>query len=157
MALEIKDPLEIEMLPMAYSQREAANQSHETWKLKLNVDGCSKVDPGQAGYEGLLRDETGKGTEGVDIESDSELAINQIQIEPCLNSPYKALIEDAKFLLKRCNCSLCHTPREGNKCADLLANMRVAQDEHVLVLEEPPNEVKALIINDMIGVSVLRD
>lgn len=28
-------------------------------KLKLNTDGCSKGDPGQSGYGGLLRDETG--------------------------------------------------------------------------------------------------
>ncbi|XP_028068131.1 uncharacterized protein LOC114270746 isoform X1 [Camellia sinensis] len=27
--------------------------------LKLNIDGCSKEDPGQAGYGGLLKDETG--------------------------------------------------------------------------------------------------
>ncbi|GMP65273.1 hypothetical protein CsSME_00026140 [Camellia sinensis var. sinensis] len=157
--------------------------------LKLNVDGCSKGDPGQAGYGGLLRDDTGlwlwgfygklghcysleaelwaiyrgltilfqKGTKDVVIESDSELAINQLQNGPCLNSPYKAPIEDAKFLLKRCNCSLQYTPREGNKCADWLANMGVSQDKHVLVLEEPPEEVKALLIADLTGTSVLRD
>ncbi|KAL7167322.1 hypothetical protein ACSBR2_037900 [Camellia fascicularis] len=28
-------------------------------KLKLNTDGCSKSDPGQSGYGGLLRDEAG--------------------------------------------------------------------------------------------------
>ncbi|XP_028097553.1 uncharacterized protein LOC114297336 [Camellia sinensis] len=98
-----------------------------------------------------------KETKGVDIESYLELAINQIQNDPCLNSPYKALIEDAKFLLKRYDCSLQHTPKEGNKCADLLANMGVAQDEHVGVLEESLEEVKALAIDDMAGVSVLKD
>ncbi|GMP61060.1 hypothetical protein CsSME_00023673 [Camellia sinensis var. sinensis] len=31
----------------------------DSCKIKLNVDGCSKGDPGQAGYGGLLQDETG--------------------------------------------------------------------------------------------------
>ncbi|KAL7212809.1 hypothetical protein ACSBR2_015487 [Camellia fascicularis] len=89
--------------------------------------------------------------------TDSKLAINQIQIVPCHNSPYKALIEDAKFLLKTCNCSLQHTLREGNRCAYKLANMGVAQDEHVVLLEDPPEEVKALVIDDITGVCVERD
>ncbi|KAL7173272.1 hypothetical protein ACSBR2_032687 [Camellia fascicularis] len=72
-------------------------------------------------------------------------------------SKLNSLIEDAKFLLKMCDCSLQHTPRKGNKCTDLLVNMGVAQDEHVVVLEEPPEEVKALAIDDMTGVSVLKD
>ncbi|GMQ08371.1 hypothetical protein CsSME_00052119 [Camellia sinensis var. sinensis] len=158
-------------------------------KLKLNVDGCSKGDPGQAGYGGLLRDETGiwiwgfygklghctsleaelwaiyrgltilfqKGTKGVEIESDSELAIDQIQNGPNTHSPYKALIEDARFLLKRCDCLLRHTLREGNRCADKLASLGVEQGEHVVLLEDPPEEVKNLVIADMTGVSVLRD
>ncbi|GMP76765.1 hypothetical protein CsSME_00033307 [Camellia sinensis var. sinensis] len=144
----------------------------EKGKLKLNVDGCSKGDPGQAGYGGLLRDEMGlwiwgfygklghclsleaelwaiyggltilfqKGNQGVEIESDSELAINQIQSAPCSNMAYKALVEDTKFLLKRCDCSLRHTPIEGNRCANKLANMGVAQDDHVLLLEDPPKK-----------------
>lgn len=80
----------------------------------------------------------------MEIESDSEQAINQILQGPSQNSPYKALIEDTKFLLQRCNCSLGHTLREGNK----------AEDDHVVILEDPPPEFTPLIIDDMCGVSV---
>ncbi|XP_028055196.1 uncharacterized protein LOC114259389 [Camellia sinensis] len=158
-------------------------------KLKLNTDGCSKGDPGQARYGGLLQDETGtwiwgyygklgqctsieaeiwaiyggltilfqKGTTNVVIETDSEQAIQQIQHGPTPNSPFKALIEDAKFLLQRCDCPLIHTFREGNKVADLLANLGVAQSEHVLILEDPPTEATAFLIDDMLGVPAIRD
>ncbi|KAF5933851.1 hypothetical protein HYC85_030022 [Camellia sinensis] len=155
----------------------------------MNTDGCSKEDPGQAGYGGLLRDETGtwiwgyfgklghctsleaelwdiyrgltilfqKGTKDVVIESDSEQAINQLLHGPNQNSPYKALIEDAKFLLRRCSCSLVHTLRDGNKVADQLANLGVAQTEHVVFLEDPPDEVRASLVNDITGVRFERD
>lgn len=92
-----------------------------------------------------------KGTKDVKIESDSKQAINQILHGPNQNSPYKALIEDAKFLLQRCNCSFGRTLREGNKVDDQLANMGVVHDEH----ENLPDEVRSSIIDDMAGVSVI--
>ncbi|THF99618.1 hypothetical protein TEA_004063 [Camellia sinensis var. sinensis] len=46
---------------------------------------------------------------------------------------------------------------EGNKVADLLANLGVAQAEHVLILEDPPNEATALLLDDMLGVPTMRD
>ncbi|CAL5437935.1 unnamed protein product [Camellia sinensis] len=130
-------------------------------KPKLNADGYSKGDPGQAGYGELLRDETGtwllgyygtlghcssleaeiwaiyrgltilfrKGIKGVEIEYDSEQATLQIQHGPNQHSSYKAFIEDARFLLDRCNCSLGHTLQEGNRVADKLANLGMAQQE----------------------------
>lgn len=156
--------------------------------LKLNTDGCSKGDPGQAGYGGLLRDEAGtlvwgyygylghcsgvkaelwaiyheltilfqKGTMNVAIETDAAQAIDQIQNGLSHNSLFRALIEDTKFLLKRCNCNLGHTLREGNRVADMLANPGVAQTEHVVMLEDPPEAVRALVVEDMLGVGTVR-
>ncbi|CAL5362434.1 unnamed protein product [Camellia sinensis] len=188
-AHEIEEAYQSSLHPRPYQPRLIHWLHPPAGKLKLNVDGCSKGDPGQAGYGGLLRDETGiwiwgfygklghctsleaelwaiyrgltilfqKGTKGVEIESDSELAIDQIQNGPNTHSPYKALIEDARFLLKRCDCLLRHTLREGNRCADKLASLGVEQSEYVVLLEDPPEEVKNLVIADMTGVSVLRD
>ncbi|XP_028104658.1 uncharacterized protein LOC114303709 [Camellia sinensis] len=98
-----------------------------------------------------------KGTKDVVIESDSEQAINQLLHGPNQNSPYKALIEDAKFLLKKCSCSLVHTLREGNRVADQLANIGVAQTEHVVFLESPLDEVRASLVDDVTGVRFERD
>ncbi|THG01509.1 hypothetical protein TEA_013701 [Camellia sinensis var. sinensis] len=41
-----------------------------------------------------------RGVTNVEIETNSEQAIHQIQYGPSQNSPFKALIEDAEFLLK---------------------------------------------------------
>ncbi|GMP30557.1 hypothetical protein CsSME_00005172 [Camellia sinensis var. sinensis] len=98
-----------------------------------------------------------KGITNVEVETDSEQAMHQIQHGLTPNSPLKALIEDAKFLFHRCYCSLLHTLREGNKVADRLANMGVTQEEHVMIFEDSPAEVTALLIDDMTGVSVVRD
>ncbi|KAL7211808.1 hypothetical protein ACSBR2_014629 [Camellia fascicularis] len=59
--------------------------------------------------------------------------------------------------LQRTNCSLGHTLREGNRVADHLASMGVSQSDHVVILENPPDEVAALLIEDMTGVSFVRD
>lgn len=93
----------------------------------------------------------------VEIETDANQAIKLIQDGPSHNSPYKAIIEDTKFLMKRCNCTLSHTLREGNRVADRLANIGVAQDEHVVLLEDPPEAVTALVIDDMTGAHFERD
>lgn len=42
-----------------------------------------------------------KGTMDVDIETDATQAIKLIQDGPSHNSPYKAIIEDTKFLMKK--------------------------------------------------------
>ncbi|THG00481.1 hypothetical protein TEA_002907 [Camellia sinensis var. sinensis] len=103
-------------------------------------------------YELDFRDRTRAG-----LRVQSSVKNFQLILEgPCHNSLYRALIEDAKFLLQRCCCSLRHTPREGNKCADQLANIGVAQDEHVVVLDDPPENLQALLIADITGVSERR-
>ncbi|GMQ04707.1 hypothetical protein CsSME_00050038 [Camellia sinensis var. sinensis] len=89
----------------------------------------------------------------IEIDANATRAIKLIQSGPSHNSSYKALIEDIKFLMKRCNCSLGHTLREGNRDADMLANMGVAQDEHVVILDDPLEDVKALVISNTIGVT----
>ncbi|KAL7191554.1 hypothetical protein ACSBR2_023602 [Camellia fascicularis] len=96
-----------------------------------------------------------KGVTNVEIESDSAQAISNIQQGPTHNSPF--INEDAKFLLNRCNCSLGHTMREGNKVAGKLANLGVAQDDHVVILEDSPEAVRSLLIDDMTGNYVVRD
>ncbi|XP_028105293.1 uncharacterized protein LOC114304333 [Camellia sinensis] len=98
-----------------------------------------------------------KGTLDVEIETDAIQAIKLIQDGPSHHSPYKALIEDTKFLMSRCKCALSHTLREGSRVADRLANIGVAQDEHVVILEDPLETVTALVIKDMTGVHFERD
>ncbi|CAL5396480.1 unnamed protein product [Camellia sinensis] len=178
----------VKVLPRIYSNHSPLIVYTEG-NLKLNTNGYSKGDPGQAGYGGLLRNVTGtwlwgyygklghytnveaelwaiykgltilfqKGTIDVEIETDATQVIKLTQDGPNHNSPYKAIIEDTKFLMKRRNCTLGHTLREGNKVANRLANIGVEQDNHVVILEDPLENVIAVVIDDMNGAHFERD
>lgn len=157
-------------------------------KLKLNTNGSSKGDLGQAGYGGLLRDEAGtwlwgfygylgsctsleaelwgiyrgltiimqKDLANIQIETDSTQAMELIRDGPTANSPFRALIEDAHFLLRRCQCSIEAIPREANTSADAMANLGVNQQEHLIVIEDPPSSISALLVADMMHVGSRR-
>ncbi|GMP90230.1 hypothetical protein CsSME_00041449 [Camellia sinensis var. sinensis] len=187
-ASEIKEAVSSPLHPNSTASESIYWRFSVPGTLKLNVDGCSKGNPGQAGYGGLLQDETGtwiwgyygnlghcsgveaelwaiyrgltilfqKGTMNMAIETDAAQAIDLIQNGLSHNSPFRASIEDTKFLMARCTCTLGHTLREGNRVADMLANLGVAQTEHVVMLEDPPKAVRALVVEDMIGVSFVR-
>ncbi|GMP58876.1 hypothetical protein CsSME_00022384 [Camellia sinensis var. sinensis] len=130
-------------------------------KLKLNTDGSSKGDPGQAGYGGLLRDEAGTwvwgfyGYLGSCTSLEAELW-SIYRDGAAANSPYRVLIEDANFRLRRCQCSIEAIPRETNNSADAMANLGVNQQEHLIVLEDPPSSISVLSIADMMNVGSRR-
>lgn len=146
-------------------------------KLKLNTDGSSKGDEVGTwvwGYHGYLGNCTSleaelwdiyrgltiimqKGLSSIEIETDSQTAMELVRDGAAGNSPYQAIIEDANFLLRRYNCSIQTTPREANQCADALANTGVNQQEHLVFLENPPDCIFSLLIADMVNVSSKSD
>ncbi|CAL5436074.1 unnamed protein product [Camellia sinensis] len=67
-----------------------------------------------------------------------------------------ALIEDANFMLRRCNCSIQYIPREANQCADALANIGVNQTEHLVFLDDPPSSIISFLFADMVSASSRR-
>ncbi|GMP33309.1 hypothetical protein CsSME_00006691 [Camellia sinensis var. sinensis] len=157
-------------------------------QLKLNMDGCSKGNPGLAGCSGLLRDARGawifgyhgklesvtnkeaglwgiyrgltiileKSMHDVLIETDAATVVLNINNPTTSNYPYRALLEDIKFLMHRCNCVVSHILREGNQCANDLANIGVHHRENLVVLEDPPNEIASLLVTDIVGLSCER-
>ncbi|XP_028066585.1 uncharacterized protein LOC114269469 [Camellia sinensis] len=64
-----------------------------------------------------------KGLTNIEIETDSQTAMKLIRDGSAANSPYRALIEDANFLLRCCQCTLKAIPKEVNQSADALANL----------------------------------
>ncbi|XP_028120068.1 uncharacterized protein LOC114317531 [Camellia sinensis] len=58
-ASEIKDAFSYPIHPLSTAPKSIFWRFPIAGTLKLNTDGCSKGDPGQAGYGGLLWDETG--------------------------------------------------------------------------------------------------
>jgi len=153
---------------------------------KLNFDGASKGNPGQAGFGGIIRDSKGKlkqlyyGSLGWDtnnsaeleglwqglsiakefnlqpllVEGDSQIIINMAnriqngsqtrkvahswRLEARLNSIERELLQNRAL-------SFLHTKREGNKTADLLANLGVDCSLNLLSgkLDIIPNSQKA--------------
>lgn len=93
----------------------------------------------------------------IEIETNSHTTMELIRDGAAVNSPYRAIIEDATFLMRRCNCSIQTTPRVVNQCADALANIGVNQQEHLVFLENPPNCITPLLIADMMNASSSRD
>ncbi|CAL5395922.1 unnamed protein product [Camellia sinensis] len=71
-----------------------------------------------------------KGLSNIEIETDSQTTMELVRDGAAGNSPYKAVIEDANFLLRRCSCLIQAIPREANQCANALANLRVNQQEY---------------------------
>ncbi|CAL5407188.1 unnamed protein product [Camellia sinensis] len=153
--------------------------------VKLNTDGCSKGNPGPAGYGGLCRDARGtwifgfhghlesatseeaelwgiyrgltiileKSMRDVLFEADVEQVVIHINSATPSNYPYRALLEDIKFLMHRCNCEVRHILREGNQCADRLANIGVSLGDNLVVLDNPPPEIANLLVADIVGLS----
>ncbi|KAL7245022.1 hypothetical protein ACSBR2_000378 [Camellia fascicularis] len=71
------------------------------------------------------------------------------------NFSFKNLVDDAKILLRGCESTIQHIWKEGNLCADALAKLR-AKPEDILVVNEPPAEIRDLLVRDMIGLSCER-
>ncbi|CAL5367368.1 unnamed protein product [Camellia sinensis] len=97
-----------------------------------------------------------KGMQEVLIESDADQMVQWIVGETPSNCPQRALLEDTKFLLDRCKCSLVSISCEGTKCADSLANLGVNHKEPLVVFEDPPAQIVSLLIADMVGLSCER-
>ncbi|CAL5371565.1 unnamed protein product [Camellia sinensis] len=64
-----------------------------------------------------------KGYRDLSIEIDSQYAIDMLKGNIEVIFPLRSLVEDSKFLIRRCGFSIQHVKREGNINADGLAKM----------------------------------
>ncbi|CAL5383535.1 unnamed protein product [Camellia sinensis] len=94
-----------------------------------------------------------KGLRDITVETDFVQVVKLIQEESSPNFQHKALLEDAKFLMRRCKCITQHIPRKRNKAADGLANLGVHHQESFVFLNDPPTEVSSLLVADILGTS----
>ena len=85
------------------------------------------------------------------IESDLAEAVELLQNATVVNASLRNIVEDARHLLKRCRCSTHHILREGNQCADTLAKGGAEQEEHLVGMEDPPDEVRSLVVANLLG------
>ncbi|OMO81305.1 reverse transcriptase [Corchorus capsularis] len=121
--------------------------------FKLHLGVCSNVEAElQAIRQGLLvawncsyRD--------IICETDALIAIDLIKNGDAKFHPLGYLLIDIRQLLHReWRCKLQHTYREGNFCADWLANAACELDDNFELLPAPPDEVKSILNADTTGV-----
>ncbi|XP_028100952.1 uncharacterized protein LOC114300280 [Camellia sinensis] len=97
-----------------------------------------------------------KGYKDLIIETDSMDAIDMQKKKVEVISSLRSLVEDSKFLIRRCGYTLQHVLREGNLSADGLAKMGADQDEPLVVMEDAPDGIRSQVVADLIGHSSRR-
>ncbi|CAL5395033.1 unnamed protein product [Camellia sinensis] len=96
------------------------------------------------------------GLSNVLIETDTTQVVKLPEEETVANCPFRNLVDDAKILLRGCKCTIQHIWKEGNLYADALTKLGAEQPEDMLAVNEPPAEIRSLLVRDMIGLSTER-
>ncbi|GMP77627.1 hypothetical protein CsSME_00033839 [Camellia sinensis var. sinensis] len=94
-----------------------------------------------------------KGINNVLIETDAAQVVQLMKDPIASNCPFKNLVEDAKILFNGCVCTIQHIWKQGNLCADALAKLGANQPEEMLVVNEPPAELRSYLLADLLGIS----
>jgi len=58
---------------------------------------------------------------------------------------YDVLIQDIKDLIHQSNVTICHTLREGNRCADFIAKLGASSDKELLLCDSPSTDLLSLL------------
>ncbi|KAL7222427.1 hypothetical protein ACSBR1_024175 [Camellia fascicularis] len=144
----------------------------EDWEVQEDLKVCfaMKVEHGVCGYYGMFHNGTSleaklwaiykgltvilqKGMNKVTIETDCEQVMKLLEKELDAKCPFKGLVEDARIIMRGCECTMQHVYKEGNLCADALAKFGIDQPEEILVVNEPPAVIREFLIADMVGMS----
>ncbi|KAI8567051.1 hypothetical protein RHMOL_Rhmol02G0091000 [Rhododendron molle] len=88
-----------------------------------------------------VRNGNGHDLNGMEIESDLEIAVNMIKEGPPPNFPTKTLVIKCTAIMTVAKFSVAHTLREGNRIANALAKMGSEQEEKLITLLTTPDEV----------------
>ncbi|XP_028118362.1 uncharacterized protein LOC114315918 [Camellia sinensis] len=91
-----------------------------------------------------------KGFNKVNMETDAQEVVKLLVEGPGEKHPYRGLVEDARIIFNGCQCTTQHVYREGNLCADALPKLGAAQSEDILVVNDPPAEIRELLVADML-------
>lgn len=98
-----------------------------------------------------------KGLSNVQVESDSQTAVLLFNDGANTNHPQSNLINDGHYLLGRTGCTLTHTYRSANACADFLAGFGAEQNEDLVVYDRPPLEIREFMNRDRLNIRQILD
>lgn len=120
------------------------------------LDSCQSLEAEMWGLYRGLTIVLEKGMHEVIVETDSTSAAILLSEGPLKNCSFRSIVEDARHLFRRCNCTIRHILREGNKCADLLANKGADQMEQLVMVDDPPAGVRSQVVAGLIGTAYRR-
>ncbi|KAI0519264.1 hypothetical protein KFK09_006706 [Dendrobium nobile] len=96
-----------------------------------------------------------RGFFNIEIEVDALLIVQLIKNEKSLNPQFFYLIRKIRMAMANINCSLNHILREGNACADWLANFGCTCSSNFdFQIDNLPYQLLALVSFDNLGLSV---
>ncbi|KAK3020321.1 hypothetical protein RJ639_046533 [Escallonia herrerae] len=90
------------------------------------------------------------------IETDSTAAIQLILEQENTNHQLRGLVSDCRYIVQRCRYQIHHTLREGNKCANLLANYGADQPHPLTYVFKPNRELEFILSADLRGTAYMR-
>ncbi|CAL5413457.1 unnamed protein product [Camellia sinensis] len=94
-----------------------------------------------------------KGFHKVIIETDATEVVKLLEEGPGKHHLLRGLVADARIIFTGCQCTVQHIYREGNLCADAMAKLGAEQPEDILVVNDPPAEIRELLVSDMVGIA----
>ncbi|XP_028052246.1 uncharacterized protein LOC114256764 [Camellia sinensis] len=92
-----------------------------------------------------------KGFNNVIVGTDAQEVVKLLEEGLGDKHPYKGLTEDAMIIFNGCQCTAQLVYREGNLCMDALAKLGAAQLEDILVVNDPPAEIRKRLVAEMLG------
>ncbi|CAL5371541.1 unnamed protein product [Camellia sinensis] len=91
-----------------------------------------------------------RGMNKVIIETDAEQVVQLLNEEPGTKCPFRGIVEDSRIILRGCECTVQHVRRGGNICADNLAKLGANQPLELLIVNEPPDEIRHALVADLL-------
>ena len=80
-----------------------------------------------------------------------------LSMEPEDTHPNRGIISYYRRLMELNHIPIVHTLREGNQCADILANIGVQQLDHFVKLDAPSPQLAKNVLADLTGVAFSRN
>lgn len=97
------------------------------------------------------------GFDKIILEADSEAMIQALENDSAPTSHVNTLVKECKHIMKQFHTiKLCHIFREGNQCADFLANQGQQAVWGTSILDHPPDDMRDLLLRDSQCVATCR-
>ncbi|XP_028059243.1 uncharacterized protein LOC114262983 [Camellia sinensis] len=94
-----------------------------------------------------------RGFNQVIIEMDAKQVTKLLSDDLGERCPFRGIVEDARIIMRGCDCSILHIRREANICADVMAKLGEYQPADLLIVNEPPEELRTLFVADIVHLS----